>query len=156
MVSDDRIRAGVARIANAVEVDTDTHLAAVVASTRDRGRTRAARSHASSRRRFLVPLTAAASVIGVLAAGSALTGIFTGSEPGGNEPALQVLDGTPDGTMPSVFGQTRESAGALLREQGLQVRYGRQISCDPAGRPVGTEPATGSPVQPGDAVTVLL
>jgi len=59
-------------------------------------------------------------------------------------------------TLPSVFGHTRESASALLREQGLQVRYGKQISCDPAGRPVGTEPTTGASVQPGDAVTVLL
>lgn len=67
-----------------------------------------------------------------------------------------VLASAPAGTVPSVFGHTRESSEVLLRERGLDVRFGKQISCDPAGRPVGTEPTTGTPVQPGDAVTVLL
>ena len=75
---------------------------------------------------------------------------------GNDRAASVVIDGTPDGTVPSVFGHTRETATALLREQGLEVRYGEKISCDPAGRPVGTAPATGSPVQPGQTVTVLL
>ena len=67
-----------------------------------------------------------------------------------------VLGGAPDGTVPSVFGHTRESAGLLLEERGLDVRFDKQVSCDPAGRPVGTEPATGVSVEPGDVVTVLL
>lgn len=67
-----------------------------------------------------------------------------------------VVAGAPAGTVPSVFGHTRDTAETLLREAGLDVRFGTQVGCDPAGRPVGTEPATGTTVQPGDAVTVLL
>lgn len=67
-----------------------------------------------------------------------------------------VLPGTPDGAVPSVFGHTRESASNLLAELGLDVQFGEQISCAPAGRPVGTEPAAGTVVSPGAAVTVLL
>ena len=93
---------------------------------------------------------------GVLTACAAPTGMLPGGEPGADRVAPAVLAGIPDGTVPSVFGHTRESANALLREQGLKVRYGKQISCDPAGRPVGTEPIAGSAVQAGDAVTVLI
>lgn len=67
-----------------------------------------------------------------------------------------VLEGAPAGTVPSVFGHTRDTAETLLREAGLDVRVDRQVSCDPAGRPVATEPAAGTAVQPGDTVTVLL
>jgi hypothetical protein len=67
-----------------------------------------------------------------------------------------VLAGAPAGTVPSVFGHTRDTAETLLRETGLDVRFGKQVGCDPAGRPVATEPATGTAVQPGDSVTVLL
>jgi hypothetical protein len=82
------------------------------------------------------------------------TPTVTGADAGRSVP--MVLPGAPADTVPSVFGYTRESADVLLRERGLDVRYREQISCDPAGRPVGTEPTTGTPVQPGDAVTVLL
>jgi hypothetical protein len=82
--------------------------------------------------------------------------IPTVSGPDGDRTVPVVLAGAPAKTMPSVFGHTRASAEVLLREQGLDVRYRKQISCDPEGRPVGTEPTTGSQVKPGDAVTVLL
>ena len=156
MLSEEQLRAEVHRIANGIEVDTDAHLAAVIAQTRGHGRARTSRVGGSRRRRLLVPLAAAASVAGVVVAGAALTGILTGGEPDADKSAPVVLAGTPDGTVPSVFGHTRESASVLLRELGLEVRYGKEISCDPAGRPVGTEPATGTPVSPGETVTVLL
>lgn len=67
-----------------------------------------------------------------------------------------VLAGTPDGAVPSVFGHTRESAALMLAQQGLEVRFDEQISCEPAGRPVGTAPAAGAEASPGSTVTVLL
>ncbi len=67
-----------------------------------------------------------------------------------------VLPGAPEGTVPSVFAHTRASATELLEDLGLSVRFGEHIGCELAGRPVGTEPATGTPVDPGDTVTVLL
>lgn len=67
-----------------------------------------------------------------------------------------VTAGTPDGTVPSVFAHTRESVGALLGNRQWDVRYDEQVSCDPEGRPIGTDPPAGTPLQPGDAVTVLL
>ena len=156
MLSEERVRAEVHRIANGIEVNTDAHLAAVIAQPRGHGRARTPRVGGSRRRRLLVPLAAAASVVGAVVAGTALTGILPGSEPDVDRVAPVVLAGTPDGTVPSVFGHTRESASGLLRELGLEVRYGKEISCDPAGRPVGTEPPTGAAVQPGDAVRVSL
>lgn len=147
MSSDDQVRA---------EVNADEHLAAHLAGTRGPGRDGATRVRGSRRRRFLVPLAASASVVGAVVAGTALAGTLAGGDPDAGTSAPVVLAGTPAGTVPSVFGHTRESASALLLELGLQVRYGRQVSCDPAGRPVGTEPTTGASVQPGDAVTVLL
>ena len=158
MLSEEQVRAEVHRIANDIEVDTDAHLAAVLAQTRAHGRARTPRAGGVRRRRPLVPLAAAVavSVAGVVAAGATLTGILTGGEPGVDKVAPVILADTPDGTVPSVFGHTRESANALLKDRGLQVRYGKQISCDPAGRPVGTEPTTGASVQPGETVTVLL
>jgi PASTA domain len=155
MLSEERIRADVHRIANGIGVDTDVHLAAVLAQTRDRGPATPGMGRAHWRRP-MVPLAAAASVVGVVAAGAALTGFFADGDSGDDRAAPVVLAGTPDGTVPSVFGHTRESADALLRERGLEVRYGEQISCDPEGRPVGTEPSTGTSVQPGETVTVLL
>jgi hypothetical protein len=81
----------------------------------------------------------------------------TSTVPGADDRSVPVLlVGTPEGTVPSVFGHTRESAGILLAERGLDVRYAEQVSCDPAGRPVGTAPTAGAPVSPGAEVTVLL
>lgn len=156
MLSEERLRGEVHRIANSIEVDTVARLAAVIAQRRGIGRVRTPRVVGSRRRRLLAPLAAAASVAGLVVAGTTLSGILPGGEPGADKPAPVVLAGTPDGTVPSVFGHTRESASGLLRELGLEVRYGKEISCDPAGRPVGTEPATGTPVSPGETVTVLL
>lgn len=141
-----RLRTEVHRIADGVPVDTEAHLATVLAQQSDPGR------H-SQRHRALVPLAAAAAVLGVVVAGSAVTGLLTGDR--NDEPAA-ILAGTPEGTVPSVFGQTRSAARTLLEQRGLQVRFEERISCDPAGRPVGTEPTTGTPVARGDTVTVLV
>lgn len=156
MLSEERVRAGVHGIANGIEVDTDAHLAAVMARTGGTGRARTSRVGGSRRRRFLVPLAAAVSVTGLIVAGTALTDILTGGEPDADRSAPVVVAGTPDGSVPSVFGHTRESATVLLRDLGFEVRYGKEISCDPEGRPVGTEPVAGSPLSPGETVTVLL
>lgn len=156
MLSEERIRVEVHRVANTIDVDVDTHLAAVLAGTPNHGRARPTRAGSVRRWRPLVPLAAAAAVVGVVVAGATLRDVFPDGESGDDQAAPVVLAGTPDGTVPSVFGHTRESASSLLREAGLEVRYGEQVSCDPEGRPVGTEPATGAPVQPGDTVTLLL
>ncbi|WP_309646948.1 PASTA domain-containing protein [Nocardioides sp.] len=156
MLSEDRVRAELHRIANGIEVNTDAHLAAAIARTGGMSRARTSRVGGSRRRRYLAPLAAAAAVAGLVVAGTALTGILPGGEPEADKPAPVVLAGTPDGTVPSVFGHTRESASGLLRELGLDVRYGKEINCDPAGRPVGTEPVAGTPLSPGETVTVLL
>lgn len=66
------------------------------------------------------------------------------------------LDGVPVGSVPSVFGHTRESATELLEGLDLHVEYDDVISCDPEGRPVGTSPATGTPIRPGQTVTLQL
>ena len=156
MPSEDRIRAEVRRMAEAIEVDTDAHLATVLGRPRRRRRGSEPTGVVGMRRRRWVPLAAAASVAAVVAGAVAVTGSV--GEGGGpvDRASPAVLAGAPDGTVPSVFGHTRESAGELLRARGLEVRYGRQVGCDPAGRPVGTEPTTGTPVAPGDTVTVLL
>ncbi|CUR60728.1 hypothetical protein NOCA280119 [metagenome] len=154
MLSEEHVRAEVHRIANSIEVDSDQHLATVLARKRRPGRSSTPGS--ARRRRLLVPLAAALSVVGMVLAGVALTGVLPDGETGVDKLVPVVLAGTPSGTVPSVFGHTRESATAALHDSGLEVRFGRQISCDPAGRPVGTEPATGTPVERGDTVTVLL
>ena len=155
MLSEERLRAGVHRITNGIEVDTEARLAAAIEQPRGRGFARS-RVGGSRRRKLLVPLAAAASIAGVVVAGTTLTDNLPGDEPRVDRAAPVVLAGTPDGTVPSVFGHTRESVNLLLQELGLEVRYRKEISCDPAGRPVGTEPGTGTPVSPGETVTVLL
>lgn len=93
----------------------------------------------------------------VVVTGCATASDTSGAEAGDADRAVPtVLAGAPAGTVPSVFGHTRDTAETLLREAELDVGFRRQVSCDPAGRPVGTEPATGTAVQPGDSVTVLL
>lgn len=155
MLSEEQVRAEVHGIANSIGVDTHQHLAVVLAQTRGLRRTKT--PSGARRRRPLVPLAAAAvSVAGMVVAWAALTGMPPGGDSGVDRVAPPALAGTPDGTVPSVFGHTRESASDLLKDRGLQVKYGKQISCDPAGRPVGTEPTTGAPVERGEMVTVLL
>lgn len=156
MLSEERLRLEVHRIANGIEVDSDARLAAVIAQPRGHGRARTPRMGGARRRHLLAPLAAAASIAGVVVAGTTLTTILPDGGSSVDRVAPVVLAGTPEGTVPSVFGHTRESASVLLRELGFEVRYGQEISCDPAGRPVGTEPATGTPVSPDETVTVLL
>ena len=148
MPSDDEIRTEVHRLAHSIRVDADDRLRAVLSQRRG-----------STGRRRLVPLAAAASVVAVVVAGVALSGILSGGDPEVDpvEPVGPLISaGTPDGTVPSVFGQTRASSTALLEGLGLAVAFGEKDSCAPEGRPVGTEPAIGTPVEPGDTVTVLL
>ena len=148
MPSDEQIRTEVHRIAEGVEVDTRQHLAAVL------GRSR--------RRRRWVPVAAAASVAAVVVVGGVgLSGVFSGDDADIKpvepiEQVEQVLPGTPDGTVPSSFGHTRESLTALLEDRGLEVKYGEKDTCPPEGRPVATEPAIGTSVEAGDTVTILI
>lgn len=101
-------------------------------------------------------LAAAAAVAATLAVGVG-TGWWVGRDGGALDTApLGVLDGAPEGTVPSVFAQTRDSATELLEGLGLRVDYRKEVACEPAGRPVGTDPATGTPVEPGDTVTLLV
>lgn len=151
MPSDEQIRAEVHRLADDIQVDPDRRLAAVLSAP----------PVAARRGHRWVPIAAAASVVAVVLAGIAVIGVLggdkSGPEPFGRvEPAVPVVEGTPDGTVPSVFAHTRESAAAMLRDLGLTVAFGEQDSCGPEGRPVGTEPAIGTPVEPGETITVLL
>jgi hypothetical protein len=148
MPSDDQIRAEVHRLADGLEVDTDRHLAAVTGQ--------AGASRADRRRRLVLPLAAAAAVAAVVVTGVVLTRVLPSDESVVEKPTPVLVDGTPDGTVPSVFGHTRDSAAAMLDDLGLTVAFGEKDSCGPEGRPVGTEPAIGTPVEPGETVTVLL
>ena len=147
MPSDEEIRSEVHRLVCSLRMDADRSLAAVLSGTR------------AVRRRRLVPLAAAVSVLAVVAGGFALSGVLSGNdaEPDRVAPDVPALsDGTPEGTVPSIFGHTKESATELLEERGLQVRFGEKDSCQTEGRPVGTRPDVGTPVEPGDTVTVLI
>ena len=96
MPSEERIRAEVHRLANGIDVDTPSRLRAVLAKR-------------SPRRRW-VPVAAAA-VVAMVATGVAVSGAFSGDEPDVDrvvpDPAPLLSQGTPDGTVPSVFGHTR-------------------------------------------------
>ena len=143
MSSEERIRTEVHRMADGIQVASERRLAAVLAKR--------------SRRRRWVPVASAASVVAVVASGVVLSGVLSGDRSGpGPVESAEPSEGTPDGTVPSLFGHTRDSADALLADLGLKVRFGEQDSCEPEGRPVGTEPAAGTPVETGDEVTVLL
>jgi hypothetical protein len=98
----------------------------------------------------------AALLVAIAAVGMAVAGTpnATGHRREDDRPV--VVMGTPAGTVPSVFGQTRESIRALLGERGLGVRFGKQPSCEPAGRPIAAVPQAGTPVSKGDTITVLL
>lgn len=151
MPSDEQIRAEVQRLAEGIQVDPGQRLAAVLSAP----------PVAARRGHRWVPIAAAASVVAVVVAGITLIGVLGGDESGPEpfgrvDPAAPVVEGTPDGTVPSVFAHTRESAAAMLTDLGLAVAFGEQDSCGPEGRPVGTEPAIGTPVETGDTVTVLL
>lgn len=154
MPSDEQIRAQVHRPADGIHADPGQRLAAVLSAP----------PVVARRGRRWVPIAAAASVVAVVVAGVALSGVLGGDKPDRGpyepmepgEPVAPLVEGTPDGTVPSVFAHTRESATAMLEDLGLTVAFGEQDSCGPEGRPVGTEPAIGTPVAPGATVTVLL
>ncbi|MDO9439929.1 MAG: PASTA domain-containing protein [Beijerinckiaceae bacterium] len=164
--SDDRIRDEVHRVADRVRVDSERHLAELHRIARGR-RGWFGRLH---ERHGFTPLAAALSVAGVVVVGTVVTGAVLDGGRGGSgaasvsssaPPASDISETSavtevPDGRMPSVFGHTEASARSLLTELGLDVRLGKQNSCDAAGRPVGSEPAAGAPVRPGDRVTLLI
>jgi hypothetical protein len=97
--------------------------------------------------------------VAAIAAGTAGLALWwtPAEDPSTDDPATpNMLERLPDGTVPSVFAHTRESATALLQGMGQRVAFREEISCVPEGRPIGTDPATGTPVERGDTVTVLL
>lgn len=106
------------------------------------------------RRPALAALLVVATVAGIGGLGLWMTDGGDGASVDGAAPV--VLGGVPDGTVPSVFAHTRESATELLRGMGLGVDYREEISCDPAGRPLGTDPEVGTDIEPGATVTLLL
>lgn len=104
-----------------------------------------------SHRRWPV-LLASAAVVAVIAAGVWLPRPAEQDVPAPAAPS--VTSGVPNGTVPSVFGHTVDSARELLRDAGLVVRTKDKPSCPPEGLPIGTIPTTGSPVGPGDEVVL--
>jgi hypothetical protein len=65
-------------------------------------------------------------------------------------------DGVPEGSVPSVFGHDRETGTAFLESLGYQVRIEQKPHCDAPGRAIGTEPATGTPLEKGATVILLV
>ncbi len=139
MLSEDQLRDLLARAGDSVAVRPDAP--PVPAEPARRGRS----------------LAAAVAVAATLAVGVG-TGWWVSRDGGGatDDAPLGVLDGAPEGTVPSVFAHTRASATELLEGRGLRVEVREEGSCDPAGRPIGTDPALGTPVEPGDTVTLLV
>lgn len=164
MPSEEHIRAEVHRVADSVDVATDEHLAHLLARSREHRRRQGGAPATGRGRRGLVPILAAASVAGVVVLGTGLTGVLSRGGPDVAPEVRPEVDGaarvlttgTPEGTVPSVFGHTRASARVLLEERGLEVRFGEEVSCEPAGRPIGTVPTTGTRARPGQTVTVVL
>ena len=72
----------------------------------------------------------------------------------GGDVDLVVSSGKPMVQVPSVIGQSREEAGAALREVGLRVDMVERESDEPAGIVVATDPAPGTEVREGRRVTV--
>lgn len=99
-----------------------------------------------------IGIAAAATVAGIAGTGLWLAGGDDSTSDGGTT----VLGGVPDGSVPSVFAHTQRSATEMLQGLGLEVDYREEVSCEPAGRPIGTVPATGKPIDEGDKVTVLI
>lgn len=83
-----------------------------------------------------------------------------GQDPGGPDDGGSAnpgpTDGVPAGSVPSVFAHTRASATDLLEGLGYRVDVRREDTCVQAGRVVGTEPSTGTPVDEGGTVTLLV
>ena len=58
--------------------------------------------------------------------------------------------------IPSVFAYDGVSAERLLEEMGLHVRVVPRYTCDTPGRAVGTRPAGGTRIDPGDEVKLVV
>jgi len=110
---------------------------------------------AAPRNRWLI-LGAAAGVAAISLGSWAVFG-DDGAGPDHSGPAVSTTtDGVPDGTVPSVFGYDRETGTAFLVGLGYQVKVEEKPDCDAPGRAIGTVPDTGTPVEPGATVTLLV
>lgn len=109
------------------------------------------------------PVLAAAAVV-LLISGGITLGIPGNRSTGPDTPPATADVTTPEsGTfrlgpdqVPSVFGLTAKPARELLEARGLEVTTRTSPTCDSHGRAAGTEPGTGTLVEPGDQVTLLV
>jgi len=74
---------------------------------------------------------------------------------GGSEVDFVVSTGRPEVAVPSVVGQQREAARAVLEGAGLKVAPQERESDQPAGQVLETDPAAGENVQDGATVTMF-
>lgn len=117
--------------------------------------TRPVHVEAKPRSTWLV-LGAAASVAAIsLASWAVLAQSDSGTHP--SDPSVSApTNGAPEGTVPSVFGYDRETGTAFLQSLGYQVKIEPKPDCSAPGRAIGTVPSTGTPVEPGSTVTLLV
>jgi len=104
-----------------------------------------AKAEAESRRKKLIALAIAVVVLGAL--------IGTGAWLlGGNEGGPTAV------AVPSLEGQTQAEAGESLRKLKLTPKYPNRERDNtvPSGQVIRTDPAAGSPVQPGTEISVVL
>lgn len=98
-------------------------------------------------------LVAAAAVIAVVVALSVVLGTRDADPP----PVVATVDPpVAVSVLPSVLGYTAGEARALLESRGLRVATRIVPDCQAAGRPVGTRPEVGAPVDEGDRVRLDL
>jgi hypothetical protein len=111
------------------------------------------------RRRWVVPLIAAAATVAVIVTGVALTRDSSTSDAPpatGPGPTLRHHPNQFPGRIPSVFAFDAPSAERLLANRGLTVTTRPSYTCDTAGRAVRTNPAAGTRFAPGDSVRLFV
>jgi hypothetical protein len=112
----------------------------------------------TQRRRWLVPLIAAAATVAVIVAGVALTRNSSNSDAPpatGPGPTLRHPNQAP-GRIPSVFAYDAHSAERMLADRGLTVTTKPSLTCATSGRAVRTNPAAGTRFAPGDSVRLFV
>lgn len=105
------------------------------------------------RSRYVLPAAAAAAVAVLL------VGVVVALDR--SDPSSPVAPTAPtgrhgSGVVPSVFGFDAASATRLLQDAGLTVETKDKQTCDTPGRAVRTRPSAGTPVEPGDTVTLIV
>ena len=74
----------------------------------------------------------------------------------GSEVELVISQGPEPRPVPSVRGQSAEQATAALVRMGFEVAVSRQKGDVPAGQAIGTSPGTGTRVDRGGTVTLIV